>query len=338
MKNYHFFVCRNGYGHQKRVFSVVAELVKYSECSIITIHCNKETFIKTNTWDSYNELLLSNKVQFEFELMQNAPNYFNNFTITETKDWLEYVKNNNKIKDELVIIDNDISLLSVFSNAIIMGSFFWKDIINPLIHKDLIEFEKKLLIKNNPRVIGVDAMAMNNVKSMPNFLGLPWFINNNDCKQNPLSERNEILISGGGTGIGKIKFLELALELLVTGEKVYVDGILHDLSNAKLPLFSFKENDFCKLKAVVCRPGMGILNDCVSFGIPIFAVEDVQNSEILHNAVKIEELGLGIKVSDSKKVIEILKQNDKMELFHNNLLRQEVNGAALAAEFLIYGR
>ena len=47
MKNYHFFVCRNGYGHQKRVFSVVAELVKYSECSIITIHCNKETFMHT---------------------------------------------------------------------------------------------------------------------------------------------------------------------------------------------------------------------------------------------------------------------------------------------------
>jgi hypothetical protein len=270
--------------------------------------------------------------------MQNSPNYFNNFTVSETKVWLEYVRLNNNIKDEFVIIDNDISLLSVFSNAIIMGSFFWKDIINEIICKDLIEFENSLLIANNPIVIGVRAMAMKSVINMPNFIGLPWFIKNKDCKQNPLSERDEILISGGGTGMGKDNFLQMALELLTTGEKVVVDGILHDSSNAQIPLFSFKEKDFCKLKAVVCRPGMGILNDCVSFGIPIFAVEDIQNREIFHNAVKVEELGLGIKVSDSKKVIEILKQNDKMELFHNNLLRQEVNGAALAAEFLIYGR
>lgn len=316
----------------------MAELIKYSECSSITIHCNIETFNNTRSWDIYNELIHSNKVQFEFELMQNAPNYFNNFTIAETKVWLDYVRLNNKIKDEIVVIDNDISLLSVFSNAIIMGSFFWKDIIDSIIYKDLIEFENSLLIAKNPIVIGVGAMAMKSVTEMPNFIGLPWFVKNIDSKHNPMIERNEILISGGGTGIGKDKFLQMALDLSKTGEKVVVDGILHNFSNAQIPLFSFKVEDFCRLKAVVCRPGMGILNDCVSFGIPIFAVEEIQNDEILNNAVKVEELGLGIKVSDSKKVIEVLKQNDKMDLFHYNLLKQEVNGAALAAEFLINGR
>lgn len=337
MDTFHFFVCRNGYGHQKRVFSVVFELIKYEECKQVTIHCNKEIYNKTQSWNFYHTLLVSKKVQFEFELMENAPQYLKELSIESVHNWLDEINEPCKKIVGNIVIDNDISLLSIFPRAIVMGSFFWKDIVDQEKHSDLIAFENQLLQNIRPVNIGVKKMAMKNVREMPFFVGLPWFTTPSKCRNLKIHERNGILITGGGTGADKFTLFEFATILLTQGERVYVDSILHDYSNKELPLFSFEETEFCKIKAVICRPGMGILNDCVSYGIPIFAIEVSSNKELLHNAKRIEELGMGSKVNRIEDVLAVINDNPVMDKYHQHILEQEIEGAAQAAKYLIKG-
>lgn len=337
MDTFHFFVCRNGYGHQKRVFSVVYELIKYKECKRVTIHCNKEIYNKTQSWNLYHTLLVSKKVQFEFELMENAPQYLKELSIESVHNWLDEINEPCKKIVGTIVIDNDISLLSIFPHAIVMGSFFWKDIVDHEKHSDLIAFENQLLQNIRPVNIGVKKMAMKNVREMPFFVGLPWFTTPSKCRNLKINERKGVLVTGGGTGEDKDKLVEFASILLSQGENIFVDSMLHVYSNKELPLFSFKEVDFCRLKAVICRPGMGILNDCVAHGIPIFAMEILSNEELLHNAMKIEELEIGKKVRNSIDVLTILNQNELMDKYQQHILEQELEGAAQAAKYLIKG-
>jgi hypothetical protein len=335
MKKFHFFVCRNGYGHLKRVYAVAKKLIQHTDCSEITIHCNKELVKYTQTWEDFQILKADSKTNFEYELMKDSPIYRKEDSFQNTLKWLELIQVNKKQIEGTIIIDNDIALLSQFPDAIVMGSFLWKDILQEKSHAEWIRFEKKLLAKYKPIHIGVGKMAMPSVQKNPHFMELPWFTEARTGRQSPIKERKSILVTGGGTGFYNEKLLNIAKVLKVKGEEVYVDGMLFAFSNGDFPLFSFQAIDFCNLKAIVCRPGMGILNDCVSFAIPIFAVEDNQNSELMHNAIRVEELGIGFKVSNAGEVTDGLKQKNKMELLHQNLLEQELNGAEMAAKYLI---
>ena len=61
-----------------------------------------------------------------------------------------------------------------------------------------------------------------------------------------------------------------------------------NIFNERVRLFSFTDNDFIKLNAIVCRPGIGILTDCIKYNIPPIAIDDNTNLEISNNALKVE--------------------------------------------------
>ena len=335
MRKFHFFVCRNGYGHLKRVFSVVRELLQFTECASIIIHCNARQFHNTKTWEDFHVLNKAKNVCFEFEFMQNSPRYSDEETFANTLNWLESLKESKRNIEGTVVIDNDIALLNLFPQAIVMGSFYWKDILDPLKQADWIRFEEELLNKYNPIHIGVEKMAMQSVLNRSQFVGLPWFASPGLGRQTTIHKRKSLLVTGGGTGFYNQRLLEIAMSLKDMGLEIYVDSKLFAFSNASFPLFSFSEEDFSHLKAIICRPGMGILNDCVSYAIPIFAVEDCLNKELMHNADRVVAMKLGIKVTSVEEIVVVLEQENFLAYYHENLLNQVMNGATQAATYLM---
>ena len=41
---------------------------------------------------------------------------------------------------------------------------------------------------------------------------------------------------------------------------------------------------YCRLKAAVCRPGLGVVTDLLTLGVQILPVFEAENNEMCHNA------------------------------------------------------
>ena len=106
-----------------------------------------------------------------------------------------------------------------------------------------------------------------------------------------------------------------------------------------IPHFSYSESEFAGLSLVIARPGIGIITDCVRYNVPILALYEEGNLEMIHNAKRIDDLGIGMNVtkvqlSASFSMDDILLDDNKLNRFKSNLINQPVGGA-LAAAFYI---
>ena len=109
-------------------------------------------------------------------------------------------------------------------------------------------------------------------------------------------------------------------------------------------MFSFTDNDFIKLNAILCRPGIGILTDCVKYNIPAIAINDEINLEIINNSFKVESQKIGISIN-IKKINNISDICNQILIFLNNkkeinsirycIKKQKYNGSDFAAKFII---
>ncbi len=166
-------------------------------------------------------------------------------------------------------------------------------------------------------------------------MGFPWFCNAHPLRNKNFNDRKSILVTGGGTNFSQNTFVNIARLLVEIGEEVYVDQQLFNFSNHEFKQFGFKDIDFLNVKAVFCRPGMGILNDCISYGIPIFALED-DNLELIHNANTIQKLHLGHLIPKNVS-LETINQLLKMETllhYHQEICNQKTEGATLVAKHI----
>jgi len=72
-------------------------------------------------------------------------------------------------------------------------------------------------------------------------------------------------------------------------------------------LFDHDADGFGMVDAVVARPGLGIITDCVAAGIPLFAVHE-SNSEMEHNARVLESMGLGWTLQSPGEFVDRLTE------------------------------
>ncbi|MCK9480989.1 MAG: hypothetical protein M0R38_04400 [Bacteroidia bacterium] len=333
----HFFVCRNGFGHQKRVMSIVEKISTFNKEIKSIIHCNRRNFERTKNWDTTQHLLNKENVAFEFELMDESPEYLVGLDEQKIKIWLEKVR---KVKDlikGLIVLDNDVLLLNIFENAMIMGSFFWSNVIDDSDKYSFRTIEKQLLSKYNPIVMGVESIAMEETKKSPRFMGLPWFGDVSQERQNPIKSRELILITVGGTEQDISKYYELAMKLKSKGERVVVDNGIYKYSKGEMSKFSYLHEDFIKIKAVFCRPGIGILDDCVKYGIPVFTLFDGNNKELVHNAKTVEGLGWGKAIKNTLLVDDIIKkfESSDLEIMQSLILKEKSGGAEIVAQYIL---
>ena len=143
-----FIVCSNGYGHLKRVISVVNQL-NLIDKNIYTIIFINKTHINFLNKDSHFIINDNKRVILNTDLSEFEPLWNNKLSLESYKKWkIKLSKHKLLIKSKLIISDNYISPLGCFENVVLMGSFLWIDIENKSNNIDkVINYENNLLIK-----------------------------------------------------------------------------------------------------------------------------------------------------------------------------------------------
>ena len=293
-----FFINSNGYGHYNRCMQIASFLKKdinitfygkafqYNKIG----HPGNATFIAskedTIRWD---KSLKDNRVRFK--------SYING--IKEHKNLLK--------KHDVVITDNIVGILKYRPDAIISGSFFWKDVyFDKFGPNKLSDFDNELLVKYNPLVITNKYFETGDVKKYNHKLQFGI-----GCKQKEYSYNTS----------NKVLFIEPSLNYINT----YKDFI-NKLNNYEVSTDIKDTNN----SVLVARPGGGIITYCIEKQIPLVALYDENDSnEILELADKIEELGIGKKHNIKDHFTNPYKDNS---IF--NKLKIEDNGFKLTANYI----
>jgi hypothetical protein len=344
-------VCSNGYGHLKRVLSVVNVIVKKKTHININIFCSRvhKEFVLNQS-----NFYVSSDVNFITELSDNEPAFTsqNGLTLARYDKWCADLSQNKILKQShLIISDNHITPAFFFKQVMLMGSFLWSD-VNQFKSDDIIKInlKEKTFLQTNPiEVMCLKAMAMESLKKQTRPIFLPWFCSKYN-KRHIYKKENSILVTGGGTAILNDKIIQICKHLIKNDENLnlFLDSNLFKLienhNSTKIKLFDFTNASFAKLKAILCRPGIGILTDCVRYAIPPICLHDNSNDEIAHNSNRIKSLGLGtfIEINNQKSISnissliqKIINNSIQLKKFQYLLNKQQTGGATKAANYIL---
>jgi hypothetical protein len=342
-----FIVCSNGYGHLKRVISVVNQLnlMDKNICSIIFINITHINFLNKDSHFVIND---KKRVIFNTELSEFEPLWNNRLSLDFYKKWNRQLSKNELLKkSDLIVSDNHLSPLACFNNVILMGSFLWIDIENESNHIDkIVNYENNLLIEKKPVVICQKDLVMKSIIDKAKPIKLPWFCSGSNKIDFKL--KNDILITGGGTKNNNQSLIELIKSIHKKNKsfKFFVDKNLYksfEKENFKIVNeFDYTENSFLKLKYVICRPGMGILTECIKYNIVPITLDFNDNNEMKNNSRIISNLKLGrffnlSNKSDfnSNEIIRFLEDSKSYKLFLKNIKNQLKGGHIEAAKTII---
>lgn len=213
---------------------------------------------------------------------------------------------------DTVICDNLPEILARRPDATISAQFFWHDAIEGAA-ADYAEYCDHLLAKHKPTVIGCERFSMEAVRKQPGFKPVGLYKNPElvaAAAATPLEQRTDLLVTGGTTPLVREQLARMVDELMLAGPgpftRVHVDPELRPLRTPTWMLDAdFTMEMYCKLKAAVCRPGLGVITDLITVGATIYPVYEPENREMKHNAYVVKSMAKGIH-HDAHKTQSIL--------------------------------
>lgn len=332
-----FIVAGNGFGHLKRVSEVALAIYKQQPDSIIEIFGASAHQLMLEKWHVFHRF---SSYSFRFTNVQTEKNLIANVSADYTFE--AYQNSLTSIHDQVasfnpdrVVSDNLVGVLNFFPQAILMGSFLFTDTIQVKTEaiQKIISFEMELLHRIKPVMVGVADMAMPGVVEHTQFKGLSWFCDRKNGNLSVEKSGKRVLVMGGGTLNATKQLMTIMDQLQQHDVELFVDHALLTQTGKGI-LFDFAPDSFSKLDWIICRPGMGILTDAVTYGIPVFAVYEPDH-EMKHNAMRVEQLGLGFDSQNHPAdfLFEALFM-DTTAIRHN-LLSRPVHGATEAAGYIL---
>lgn len=341
-------VCPNGFGHLKRVLKISSVLIE--DDIKLNVLCNKKCIDNLSLFAD-DSLLNNSKINF---LEINFPAYGNwlanpgKYDFYEYKSWIDNLDSSYIQKSDLLVSDNLAGVLARRPDAILEGSFLWSDVMQDLPGKTdelnkIIEFENNLLQKATTEMICNEDFVMPAIIDQTNYKKFAWTCEDLKISENIISKRLDeikILLTGGGTGSSDNDFEKIIGEL--SGFKnvsIYTDNKLFNIYSEKynnIIKFGFSDDEFSMLSFVICRPGIGILTDCIKYSLPVvpLVLLNEENKEMKFNYNKLLELNLGITYN---ALLEFLS-NTNLELYKqifHSLTGRNKNGHIKISEYLI---
>lgn len=263
-KSIAFYCCSNGYGHFRRVVDIATILKEEFD---IEIYCTVEQFEKFQQPEDV-VFVVSHKENINWKRALNGErekvidNYF---------DWVQDYGQSTENYD-IVISDNMPGILGYRPDALLLGSFFWKDVFLSSFGKNrLTTFDSMLIEKYKPTIITNKYVETQSVKDYSNKIQYGF-----GC--NIVSERSAT-VNTNLINNSSLKYLDTYRE--------FIDNLELDLVDD----FTITENAI-----MFARPGVGTITHCVENSIPLVALYDKNDSkEILELAQVVEDLQLGFK-------------------------------------------
>ena len=173
--------------------------------------------------------------------------------------------------------------------------------------------------------------------------------NSNNRKKNFLNKKKKIALLIGTTRLAErsaIKLVDLLPNNLydIAVPKNIYNRIQN--KNDNISLFNFKDEDFLNCDLAICRPGMGTIQDCIFFSLPMVMFYEKNNLELANNSEKISKLGMGIELTnifDFKKEHKQKINNSvrdftlgkKLDLIKEKMLMETFHGSDQTIDWLI---
>lgn len=329
-------VCPNGLGHFKRTIEIWSRLIHNTNVKV-TIGCEEWQYQCSSSLPALQFLDNSKKVSFQFIEMQGALRWMDNpseYSIFQYQRSLKTITSLPVLRNaDLVLSDNLAGIIGSHPNVILVGSFMWHDVLENSFKKGpeaIISYEKELLEKHCTPCISVREITMPAVCNSTSNIGLNWFCDDvYDRPEVVAKEQWNVLFSTGLSGAENQRLKGLFDELMADNSfEVYGTPAFKkqfDLEDDSTILnFAFTDKAFKDIDLLVARPGIGSITEAIKFRIPIVAVDNGCNTEMIYNSARIEELGIGWNALDRN-----VSNHEIKALFNNalkNMKNRPVNG------------
>jgi len=281
--------CSNGLGHVRRVLMIASELKKVGHRA--TVFAPKS---------SVQKLATSLPVEINFCIKDFD-------TVTSAKglrdgdprvlDWEQRLPAIDSF--DLVLSDNLPEVLAVRPDAWLSGNFLWHEVLYG-ISDAYFQRARDLLETYKPRILTYGGLSV--IEDVSN-------LQINECAiPNPKitrcrTPRDSLLITCGTGGEVELVYKDFVESLTKDRVKpftqVFVEPKLVPRNPKKwISPASFTTTMFGRTLVAICRPGFGIVSDCLRYKIGMVNVFEQENKEMLRSAQVLQSEGLGKTSSD----------------------------------------
>jgi len=267
-----FIPSSNGYGHLRRVSSIAKALKKTSGVQTSLIWNRQKTFPQEICSDTV----------FDKIVLAQTPRLFDGPPIKKSMNANSSLENLRDLLSQYDVVLSDTLTWPLIArqDAIFLGQFTWE------FYHQRFGCQSKLTSSDASKIEWLDnpaftmhEFAWDEMRLFRNLYRLPvfdyWHLRSRD-----LSDTNEILVSFSGTQSvleqsERLKSLKF-VPTVVRGLENYIQG------KARRPL------------GIICRPGLGIISECISARVIPIIVEDKDPEMSFNRKILIEGLGIGV--------------------------------------------
>ncbi len=280
-----FIACSNGLGHTRRAILIADALARLG--AKVTLFARKASV-------KYLLTVFGRKENFfiiDFDTFTSATSLENGHF--ESIYWEKRLPTDIYSFD-IVVSDNLPEILAIRPDAWLSGNFLWHESLDRI----SIHYRRRaiaLIAECRPKILTYGPFSI--IEHLDDLEVVNCAIPQSSIKSK-IKCPNALLIACGTGGNAKSlyqRFINgLSQNQISPFETVFVDPILlPEKPFAGMRKADFSPSMFSLVSAAICRPGFGIISECIAYGIPMFPVFESGNSEMKRNALLVESLRLG---------------------------------------------
>lgn len=349
-------IAANGLGHYKRLVGILARLQELcDELPQLTVLCEQWQTSRMRGWSKSQQLWTCGG-EAVYGIMHpgvhwaRSPDVYSDGRLC---DWERRLADVAAVREaDVVISDNCAGILAERPDAVLCGSFLWSDVLESAFGdcqfvRAFVEHERDLLDKHRPPMLCVKELVMPGVIEHTEAVALPWMCEIADSgSPTDRPARAAAAMIGGATGAAD-DIMKRALDALLLWDKcdLLLPGkfIEHIPPQARehVAEFDFDDGGYAGCSVVVCRPGMGVITDCVANQVPMVVLHEPGNLELEHNSRRLAELGYAINVGpapDGGAVVEAVESALSPQFaseIRTRFSSAKTNGLECAANWLL---
>ncbi len=200
---------------------------------------------------------------------------------------------------DVFISDNLPDVLERYSDALLLGHFFWHEAIENM-DRDYVRKMRTKLKRRRPNMVGSELFVAPYLDQQTNLHTVGVIT---PRRHQVLFEGRDALISCGTAGPAMEIGRSLVAEVVALG-KVPFDVVHIDqpLIPANAPDWmvpaDFSSDMYSRLQVAICRPGLGTVSEALSAGTRIFSLYESGNAELVFNGETLVRAGIGDNWSD----------------------------------------
>jgi len=320
-------VCPNGIGHAVRVLRVLRALdLAHGPFGRIDVALSSAQLAALQAgprgWLAERGVRVHHGITDPGVSLPQQPDAFSDGRL---EAWVDRWESSDLVTADLVVSDNLTGVLRARPDAVLMGSFLWSDVLEPLAADGrvaaFVDEERRLLAATVPPMLATADVVHPGVVERTRVVPLPWFddrpagghrTSGDGGATAAAPDRGAVAILGGTTGVAGAALRTVQEAVDRAGREVVTDPEV------------LTGPDRARVRTVVCRPGLGTVTACVVGSLPMLLVSEPGNPELVHTTEALVGLDLARRLEDPGDVVQELLRMEEAKV-------RDMMVAALAA-------